>query len=132
MLNPYDEYKKQTVMTMTPGEMINKLYDECLANLQLSIMYLDERKFEERFASLKKARQILSYLRDILNLDYEISHQLFALYEYYMTEILHANNSKDNKKVEEIIEMLTQLRDSFREAEKTSRGGVQGAVAVGK
>jgi len=117
----YQEYKKQSVMTMTPADMLIKLYDECLAMLQLGVMYMDENNIEQRFESLKKAREILCYLREILNMDYEISQNLFALYEYYITQIVDANTHVKKEPILEVIEMLTELRDSFVEADKMTR-----------
>ena len=32
-VNPYQKYQQQSVMTMTPGEMLLKLYDEVITQL---------------------------------------------------------------------------------------------------
>lgn len=132
MYNPYQEYKKQSVMTMTPGDMIVKLYDECIADLRLALIYMEENKIEERFSSLKKAREIISYLREILNMDIELSNNLFALYDYFIAQILDANVHSKKEPVQEVIGMLADLRNGFYEAEKSLRAGSAKVIAPNK
>lgn len=119
--NAYQEYKKQSVLTMTQGEAIVKLYDECIRMLNAGVMYINEKKIEETNKSLKKAHQILNYMRSILNSEYEISANLDALYDYYVRRIITANIKKDTAPLEEIIPMITDLRESFHEADKSLR-----------
>ena len=33
--NPYQKYQQQSVMTMTPGEMLTRLYDELIKQLNV-------------------------------------------------------------------------------------------------
>ncbi|HHX56970.1 MAG TPA: flagellar export chaperone FliS [Clostridiales bacterium] len=121
LANPYQEYKKQAVLTMTQGEMVVKLYDECLKMLNAGIVYIQDKNIEMCNKSLKKAHEILNYMSSILNRDYEISNELSALYEYYVRQIITANTKKDIEPLEEIIPMITDLRNSFHEADKQLR-----------
>jgi len=121
LANPYQEYKKQAVLTMTQGEMVVKLYDECLKMLNAGIVYIQDKNIEMCNKSLKKAHEILNYMSSILNRDYEISNELSALYEYYVRQIITANTKKDIEPLEEIIPMITDLRNSFYEADKQLR-----------
>lgn len=119
--NAYQEYKKQSVLTMTQGEAIVKLYDECIRMLNAGVMYINEKNIEGTNKVLKKAHQILNYMRSILNWDYEITANLDALYDYYVRRIITANIKKDTAPLEEIIPMITDLRESFHEADKSLR-----------
>ena len=121
LANPYQEYKKQAVLTMTQGEMVVKLYDECLKMLNAGIVYIQDKNIEMCNKSLKKAHEILNYMSSILNRDYEISNELSALYEYYVRQIITANTKKDIEPLKEIIPMITDLRNSFHEADKQLR-----------
>ncbi len=121
LANPYQEYKKQAVLTMTQGEMVVKLYDECLKMLNAGIVYIQDNNIELCNKSLKKAHEILNYMSSILNRDYELSNELSALYEYYVRRIITANTKKDIEPLEEIIPMITDLRNSFHEADKQLR-----------
>ena len=62
LANPYQEYKKQAVLTMTQGEMVVKLYDECLKMLNAGIVYIQDKNIEMCNKSLKKAHEILNYM----------------------------------------------------------------------
>lgn len=122
MPNPYQEYKKQAVMTMTEGEAVVKLFDECIRMIHIGIQYINEKNIEKTNQTLKKAHAILNYLRSILNMDYEISHNLSLLYDFYVRKIINANIKKDAKELEEILPMIMDLRNSFFEAEKLVKG----------
>lgn len=120
-VNPYEEYKKQSVLTMTQGEIVVKLFDECIKMLNEGIMFINESNIEMTNNSLKKAHKILNYMRSVLNSDYELSSDLAALYDYYVRRIITANIRKDIEPLNEIIPMITDLRNSFSQAEKNLR-----------
>ena len=39
-VNPYEEYKKQAIMTATPGELVVKLFRGCSSRLNQAVMYM--------------------------------------------------------------------------------------------
>jgi flagellar protein FliS len=119
--NPYEQYQKQAVMTMTQGEVVVKLFDECLKQLNAGKHYIQEKNIEMANNCLKKAHQILSCLRLNLNMKYEISENLSSLYDYYIQRIITANIKKDVAPIDEVFPMITDLRNSFFEAEKLVR-----------
>ena len=58
-VNPYQRYQQQSVMTMTPGEMLLKLYDEVITQLTAVRQFNEEKDYEKSNASLKKAQRII-------------------------------------------------------------------------
>ena len=51
--NPYESYKKQSIMTMTPGDMLITLYDEILKNARLAKL-LSQRRITRKSTGLFK------------------------------------------------------------------------------
>jgi len=124
--NPYQAYQKNSVMTMTPGEMLSKLYDKIIKELTISKINLQKKDFRlyaDIDRSLKKAQVILNYLKSTLNFKYDIANNLNMLYDYFIEQILKANMQKDPNLLEEIIPMISSLQETYQKADKLSRNG---------
>lgn len=120
-VNQYEKYKKQSVMTMTPGEMLVRLYEEVVKQLSAAEMYLNEKNYEKSNQALQKAQKILNHLRTTLNFKYEISNNLSALYDFFLQRVIKANIKKDPEPLKDIIPMISELRETFMEAERINR-----------
>ncbi|MFZ2537501.1 MAG: flagellar export chaperone FliS [Oscillospiraceae bacterium] len=120
-INPYERYKQQSVMTMTQGEMLIKLWDETLKQLSSGVIFIEKKDFSQSNKALQKAQQIINHLRATLNFKYEMSNDLDALYEFFISKIVEANIQKASNPIEEILPMITELRDSFAQAERSAR-----------
>ena len=46
MLNAYSAYKKQSLTTLTPMEIVVKLYDEAERQMNRAIYYIGEKNYE--------------------------------------------------------------------------------------
>lgn len=121
--NPYSQYKEQSLMTMTPEEIVVKLFEACSKNLNWAKIHIEDKNYAGANESMQKAKNIIRHLSDSLDHNYEISANLSALYEYFMWSITQANIKKDVSILDEIIPMIDELGDSFRKAEKTIRSG---------
>jgi len=117
-VNPYEEYKKQSIMTMTQGELVVQLFRGCSKRLNLAILYMEENNTEKAEESLYKAQRILNYLNASLDRSIEISSNLHALYDYFIRMVVKAKIKMDPEIVKEIIPMVDGLGDSFQEAER--------------
>lgn len=117
--NPYQKYKTQSVMTMTQGEMLLKLYEETIKQLRLGVKYIDEKPdIVKRNESLLKAQKIINHLRMTLNFDYDISNELNAFYEFFLRCIIDANVKNVSKPITDIIPLVEDLYEAYKEAEK--------------
>lgn len=121
MTNPYERYKQQSVMTMTQGEMLTKLYDEIVKQLTGGSICIENKDIVGTNQALQKAQKILNHLKFTLNYDYPISGNLCALYDYFIERIVAANIHKDTAPLEEVIPMVEELRDTFVQADKQAR-----------
>lgn len=120
-LNPYQKYQQQSVMTMTRGEMLIQLYDGVIKNLNAVKQFNNEKKYAEANVAAQKAQKILNYLDSTLDFKYEISNNLSSLYDYFNYRIVEANMHKDNAPIDEVLQMVTDLRDTFIQADKKAR-----------
>ncbi len=130
-VNPYQKYQQQSVMTMTPGEMLLKLYDEVITQLTAVKQFNEEKDYQGANAALKKSQRIISYLDQTLDPQYEISGSLSALYDYFIRRLVDANMHKENGPIDEVLPMIEELRDTFAQADKNSRSGGGQAAQTG-
>lgn len=120
--NPYETYKQQSVMTMTSGQMLILVYNELIKQLSLAQKAFDNHDIPEINRCLQKSQVIIQELKGTLNFDYSISNNLSDLYDYFYSVILNANIKKDLSELQRVIEMASELKDTFSEADKLSRG----------
>ena len=119
--NRYQAYKQQSVMTMTQGEMLNTLYDGLLKALYTGQKALESRDYALANQEFIRAQKILNYLKATLNHKYDIANNLEMLYNFFLQEIIKVNVKKSEQNLSVVIEMVTQLRDAFVQADKNAR-----------
>ncbi|MGN0613879.1 MAG: flagellar export chaperone FliS [Porcipelethomonas sp.] len=116
--NPYQQYKKQSIMTMTQGELVVQLFEGCSKRLNTAVYYIENGENSKAEEQLYKAQRIINYLDASLDRNVEISANLSSLYDYFVRMIVKAKIKMDTGIINEIIPMIDGLGDSFREAEK--------------
>jgi len=121
MNNAYQTYKNQSVMTMTQGQMLTAVYDELIKQLNLSLLAFEKNSIPEINRSLQKSQHIINELKGTLNFEYGISNDLNDIYNFFYRAIMNANIKKDSSEIADILQMVTELRNVFSEADKISR-----------
>lgn len=117
-VNPYEEYKKQSIMTMTQGELVVQLFRGCSKQLNVAVLCMEENKNDKAEEALYKAQRIVNYLNASLDRSVDISSNLHSLYDYFIRMIVKAKVRMDPEILHEIIPMIDGLGDSFQEAER--------------
>ena len=110
------QYKMQSVNTMTAGEMLILLYDELIKRLRRAGILLEHKNYELFEKEAQRCEEIVRYFRNTLNRKYEISAELDRLYEFFQYEIIRLKAGRNKKIVEDLIPLITDLRDTFQEA----------------
>lgn len=113
MNNAYSAYKKQSISTLTPMEIVVKLYDEAERQINRAIAYIEQKNYESANNSLKKSQDIVNALRSVLDMSIPISKQLDALYDFFNRQLITANVKKDITILQELLPMLAELKDAF-------------------
>lgn len=116
--NAFQQYKEQTVSTMTPSELLLLLYDELVKHLVRCELALQQGDFEQLDASADRSMDIIQYLDDTLDRQYPIAGDLHRLYDYFGYQLGRVKIGRNKAVLGEIKPMVLELRDSFRTAEK--------------
>ena len=116
----YQQYKQQSINSMTPGELLMLLYDELVKRSTLAGLALDKQDWPLFEASLDRCVDIVNYLDDTLDRQYPISRDLSRMYDYFTYEMERIKAGRNKKELERLRPMLAEMRDAFRAAEKNS------------
>lgn len=125
MPNPYSQYKKQSVQTMTPVEVVIKLYSEIERQLAIGVKSVEDKDFSKSNNAFIKAEDCIDALREALDMSIPISQNLESLYVFFYKEIVKANVSKDTTEVKKIIPMFGELRDAFTQVSQMTREEIE-------
>ncbi len=121
MTNAFSAYKKQSVTTLTPGDVVVRLYQEAERQLNRASYYIPLKDYAQVNKALTKAQDVVNALRASLDMSIPISKNLDSLYEYFNREIIAANLKKDKEKVDALLPMIAELREAFAEINTMSR-----------
>lgn len=121
--NPYAKYAAQSVMTMTKGEMLAKLYEALIKNMRLGVVAIEQNDVVATNTHLQKAQSIITYLVSTLDRKYPVSANLLSLYDFFNRQIIAANVKKDANMINEIIPLVEELRSTFIDADRLARAG---------
>ncbi|WRS26343.1 flagellar export chaperone FliS [Oscillospiraceae bacterium MB08-C2-2] len=119
--DPYAQYKSQSLATLAPGEVLVKLFDECIKQMRLASIGINQRNFAATNDSLTKTQAILTTLASSLDMRYPIAGELKPMYIFLAQQLLKANLKKDSHMIDECISLIKDLREAFSQAEKISR-----------
>ncbi|MDL2273040.1 flagellar export chaperone FliS [Oscillospiraceae bacterium OttesenSCG-928-G22] len=114
--NPYAQYQTQNVMTASPGELTLMLYDGAIKNIRLAAHAMEEKQLERAHECLIKAQAILGELQGSLRGEEELVGQLNALYDFITGELVNANVKKEAGLLNDPLELLLELRETWQEA----------------
>ena len=112
------QYKEQMINTMTQGELLLLLYDELVKRLTQAELALEKEAYPLFESSVQRGIEIVDYLNDTLDHQYEISHDLARLYEYFDYELRRAKIGRNKEVLVDVKNKSNELREAFREAQK--------------
>ncbi len=126
MSNPYSTYKKQSVQTMTPVEVVIKMYSEIERQLAIGVCAIEEvPNVKKANDALIKAQELLGALRGALDMSVPISKNLEQLYIFFQKEAMKANIHKDATEIKKIIPMVADLRDAFTQISQMTKEEIE-------
>ncbi len=116
-----DQYKQQSAMTASPGELTLMLYDGCIKNLKLAKIHIAAKDYAKSNDTLQKAQAIIAELMRSLDVRYDIAKQLMQLYDFILSTVVQANVKKDIQKVDEALSLVEDLRETWQQVIRINR-----------
>ena len=116
-------YKAQSLTTMTQGELLLLLMDELVKRLMRSDIALQQGDMQLFETSIQRCIDIVRYLDDTLDRRYEVSRGLHRLYDFFCYDLNRISLGRNKRELDKLRPMITDLRDTFRLAEKNASEG---------
>jgi len=115
--NPTSAYRAQSILTAPPGRLVVMLYDGCLRFLFQSAYAMREG---DKVASLDRMRRAEAIIDELTcTLDHErggeVASRLQGIYAFCRRHLIEATLEQEPKKIEEVSELLSELRDAWAE-----------------
>ncbi len=123
MAAQYQKYQQQSVSASTPGEQIVLLFEKAAVCLNKAATFIEKKDIGGAHNAIVRAQDIYQFLSEQLDMRMEISHDLFSLYQYIYDELVKANLTKDAEIVKRVLAMTRSFRDTWKQADVTSRMG---------
>lgn len=109
-------YLEQKILHAKPEELTLMLYDGILKFLKQAKLYIEQKDVEKTYNALVRAQDIIDELIITLNMDYDVSHNLRDLYIFMNARLVEANIKKDQAMIDDVLDLATDLRDTWKEA----------------
>ena len=101
----------------SPPQLISMLFDGVSSRLNESLTAIEAGEIAKKGELISQTISILEYLTAVLdeNKAPEVANNLQGLYRYMVTTLLNANIKNDPTAIQEVISLMTEVRDAWTE-----------------
>ncbi len=117
----YQNYKQQSISTMTSGELLLLLFDECAKRLTKAEMSIKGTQFDEFEKAMNRVSEIIRYLDSTLDKSYSIGKDMSKLYEYFQFQVARIKAGRNVEMILKLRTMIIDLRNTFKEADRLAQ-----------
>lgn len=122
-LNAADAYRQQAIQTNNPSRLLLLVFDGAISTLNRANTLIEEKNIPEAHNHILKVQDLIGELIVALDFQYEISNNLADLYHYMIDRLVEANIKKDQEIINEVLDMLTEMREMWKETSKLANQG---------
>ncbi|MDF2487258.1 MAG: hypothetical protein K0R46_3426 [Herbinix sp.] len=115
-------YKDSKILTSSPAELTLMLYEGAIKFGNLAIMAIEKNQIDKANINIIKAERIITELRTTLNFSYPVAKDFELVYDYIYRRLLDANIRKDTAILEEALQYIREMRDTWKEVMQLSKG----------
>ena len=119
----YAAYANNRIMTATPGELTLMLYEGAIKFCNIAVEAMKKKELEKAHVNIIKAENIIMEFQATLKHEYPVSKDFDQVYSYLMKRLVDANVKKDPEVLEEVLEHLRTMRDTWKEVMRTANAG---------
>lgn len=121
----YAAYQNNRIMTASPAELTLMLYEGAIKFCNIAIMAVEERNIEKAHSNIMKVEHIIEEFQATLNHKYPVAKDFENVYNYIMQRLVEANMKKDKDILEEVLEHLHTMRDTWKEVMHLTNNGTR-------
>ena len=118
-VNAAAAYQNNKINTATPAELTLMLYEGVIKFCNIAIIGIEENDVKKANLNIQKAEKIITHLRATLDFKYPVAKDFDNVYDYVFDRLVQANIRKDKDIIEEVLEHIRGMRDTWKEVMKT-------------
>lgn len=119
--NAYNQYQNNTVLTASPQELTLMLYNGAIKFCNQAVKAIDKQDMNSAHGLIIKVEDIIQEFIITLDDRYPVAEGFKRMYDYIHERLVEANINKDKAILEEVLEHLRELRDTWKEAMKLAK-----------
>lgn len=123
--NGYAAYANNKIMTASPAELTLMLYEGAIKFCNIAIVACERKEIEKAHINIRKTDRIIEEFQITLNRKYKVAEDFDNVYKYIRQRLLEANISKDPEILEEVLEHLRTMRDTWKEVMVLTANGTK-------
>jgi flagellar protein FliS len=105
-----------SVYSASPVELVVMLYDGAIQSLVQANALIQRGDIQAKAQQIIRATNIISELSGVLDLEQgEVAQNLDGIYGYARKQLISANLRNDQRKINEVVHLLKELRSAWRE-----------------
>ena len=113
--NAYSQYSNNKIMTASPAELTLMLYEGAIKFCNIASTAIANNDIQKAHTNIVKAQRIIDYLRQTLDMKYEVAKDFENIYVYLSSRLIEANMKKDVDILNEVNGHLHSVRDNWKE-----------------
>jgi flagellar protein FliS len=123
--NGYAAYANNKIMTASPAELTLMLYEGAIKFCNIAIVACERKEIEKAHINIRKTDRIIEEFQITLNRKYKVAEDFDNVYKYIRQRLLEANMTKDPEILEEVLEHLRTMRDTWKEVMVLTANGTK-------
>lgn len=126
------KYLLNQIESATPGTLVLMLFDGAIKYLNTSKDKASRSLFKEAFGYKANAQDVIYELSASLDMEYgSVAQNLYRLYDYMMDKLVNIEmNDKYSAEIDGVINILTELRNAWKEMLETYNQENNAAVSM--
>ena len=123
--NGYAAYANNKIRTASPAELTLMLYEGAIKFCNIAIRAIEEKDVPKAHNNIVKVENIIMEFQITLNHKYPVAKDFDAVYSYLKNRLVEANLKKDKEILEEVLEHLRTMRDTWKEVMRLTNNGTK-------
>ena len=120
MNGAYAQYNNSKILTASPAELTLMLYEGAIKFCNIAILAIEHKDVEKAHNNIMKTQRIIEEFQITLNHDYPVAKDFDVVYTYLLKRLMQANMKKDTDILEEVLQHLRTMRDTWKEVMRRS------------
>lgn len=114
-------YQGIKVNTASPAELTLMLYEGAIKFCNKAIYAIEDQNISKANENLLKAQKIIMEFRGTLDFKYPVAKDFEVVYDYIYRRLVEANIKKDKEIVEDALNHIRDMRDTWKEVMRANK-----------